>query len=89
MIKSFSEENNTSNIISQNKDVKDEELEPRQPPEHNYNFFGFLENEDLDTKKDRVLQTYKLIFRFSIEKLILFIKDDSFLAILLHYIRET
>ena len=89
MIKSFCEENNASNIISQVKDLKDEIVEPTQPPEHNYNFFGLLENEDLETKKDRVLLTYKLIFRFSNEKLIIFIKDDSFLALLLNYIRET
>ena len=86
MIKSFDEVQNSSNIKSE---LKDEEEERNQPPDHMYNFFGYLQDEDLDTKKERVLLTYKLIFRFSIEKLIIFIKDDTFLTLLLHYISET
>lgn len=54
-----------------------------------YNFFGLLGEMDVQTKKNSVLQTYKLIYRFSIEKLLISLKDDSYLVILMQYIRET
>ena len=52
-----------------------------------YDFFGLLGGMEIDDKKDSVLQTYKLIFRFSIEKLLNYLRDDSFLVILLQYIQ--
>jgi len=44
---------------------------------------------DLESKKESVLETYKLIFRFSIEKLLHYLSNDSFLVILLSYIQDS
>ena len=44
---------------------------------------------DLDTKKTLALDTYKLIFRFSIEKLTQDLEDDSFVTMFLQYLFET
>jgi hypothetical protein len=52
-------------------------------------YFGILKDMNLETKKQKALDTYKLIFRFSIEKLTKFLEDDSFILILMQYIKET
>lgn len=52
-------------------------------------FFGLLESKSKEESKMMVLETYKLIFRFSIGKLIEYLKDESFVMILLQYIRDT
>jgi hypothetical protein len=54
-----------------------------------YNFFNLLGDMDVQAKKNSVLQTYKLIYRFSIEKLLNYLRNDSFLVILVHYIKDT
>ena len=46
-------------------------------------FFGLLFGCTTDQKKVRVLDTYKLIFRFSIGKLMNYLKEDSFILILI------
>ena len=46
-------------------------------------FFGLLKGFDLDSKKGEVLNYYKLIFRFSISKLMSYLEKDSFLIITL------
>jgi len=53
------------------------------------NFFGYLGDMDIQGKKNSVLQTYKFLYRFSIEKLLNYLKDDSYLVILMHYIKDT
>jgi len=53
------------------------------------NFFGFLGQSSLEAKKESVLETYKLIFRFSIEKLLNYLSNDSFLVVLLSYIKDS
>lgn len=40
-------------------------------------------------RKAKVLETYKLIFRFSIGKLISFLENEQFLLILLQYLKDT
>ena len=52
-------------------------------------FHRLFPNMTVDEKKELVMKIYKLIFRFSIDKLSNFLKDDSFLIIVLHYIKET
>lgn len=52
-------------------------------------FFGIFKAMDLDSKKTLALETYKLIFRFSIEKLIVNLEDDSFITVFLQYLFET
>ena len=54
-----------------------------------YDFFGVLVGENIDAKKAQVLMIYKLIFRFSIEKLTNYLKNDMFLAILFQYLQDT
>ena len=44
-----------------------------------YNFFGILAGTDIEAQKLQVLDTYKLIFRFSIQKLIKYLGDFPFL----------
>ena len=44
---------------------------------------------DLEVKKSLALETYKLIFRFSIEKLTNFLEDESFILLFLQYIKES
>ena len=44
---------------------------------------------DIESKKAQVLMIYKLIFRFSIEKLTNYLKNDMFLIILLQYLKDT
>ena len=39
-------------------------------------FFGLLKDKEIDEKKDSVLETYKLLFRFSIEKLLNYLDDN-------------
>jgi hypothetical protein len=48
MIKSFTEDPNTIDSTL----LHDEE---KQIPDHNYDFFGYLENDTLEMKKDKVL----------------------------------
>lgn len=54
-----------------------------------YNFFGVVATEDLERKKTIVLDTYKLIFRFSIQKLIKYLDDFCFLQLVLQYLKST
>ena len=62
-------------------------------PHENYgvshDYFHTLRNVSLEDRKSRTLETYKLIFRFSIEKLTKFLAEDSFLLILLQYLKES
>jgi len=44
-----------------------------------YDFFGILSEIDPEEQKALVLDTYKLIFRFSIQKLIKYLGDFHFL----------
>ena len=67
--------------------IKKKDLEPFT--DYTVDFFGILKDHDLESKTDRVLQLYKLIFRFSIEKLIHYIKDHSYLLILVQYLKLT
>mgnify|MGYP000891429231 CR=1 FL=1 len=48
-----------------------------------------MAQEDIESKKAQVLMIYKLIFRFSIEKLTNYLKNDMFIVILLQYIKNT
>ena len=48
MIKSFTEDPNTVDQVTQPN-------EERQIPDHNYDFFAYLENDTLEEKKDKVL----------------------------------
>jgi hypothetical protein len=52
-------------------------------------FFGLLNEESLEEKKKKVLQIYLLIFRFSIEKLSDYLKNDMFIMVLYQYIQST
>ena len=52
-------------------------------------FFGVLANQSLEDKKSNVLQLYMLIFRFSVEKLKVFIKQDSYMIMLCQYIKNS
>jgi hypothetical protein len=54
-----------------------------------YDFFGILAEVDPDEQKALVLDTYKLIFRFSIQKLIKYLGDFHFLLLLLQYLKST
>lgn len=58
-------------------------------PEQTTDYFGILKDMDIEVKKSLALETYKLIFRFSIEKLTKFLDDDSFILLFLQYIKET
>jgi hypothetical protein len=53
------------------------------------NFFGNLAGSDLEEKKQSVLEMYKLIFRFSIEKLLNYLCKDTFIVMLLSYVKDT
>lgn len=44
-----------------------------------YDFFGILAGTNIETQKLQVLDTYKLIFRFSIQKLIKYLGNFPFL----------
>ena len=52
-------------------------------------FFGLLKGQDQETKKETVLDYYKLIFRFSIGKLMAYLQEDTFLILMLQYLKET
>jgi hypothetical protein len=54
-----------------------------------YDFFGIMVLKDIESKKAQVLMIYKLIFRFSIEKLTNYLKNNMFLIILLQYLKDT
>ena len=45
-------------------------------------FFGILEDFELEQKKSMILEIYKFVFRFSISKLISNIEDELFLTVL-------
>ena len=57
--------------------------------EQTTDFFGFYTGQESDEKNESVLEIYKLIFRFSIERLITYLSEDTFLVILLSYIRSS
>lgn len=52
---------------------------PQTGSEATYDFFGILSGIDPEEQKECVLDTYKLIFRFSIQKLIKYLEDFHFL----------
>ena len=52
-------------------------------------FFGVLKGLDLNEKKINVLDTYKLIFRFSICKLIDYLSRPELLVMTLQYLQDT
>ena len=54
-----------------------------------YDFFGILAEVDPEEQKALVLDTYKLIFRFSIQKLIKYLGDFHFLNLFLQYLKST
>ena len=88
MIKSFA--NDDKELVRELLDkIKgaDEDDEPEELEQNLSNddgdFFGYLEGMDIEEKKSSVLETYKLIFRFSIEKLINYIKDNTFIIIIM------
>ena len=52
-------------------------------------FFGLLKDLTYEQKKAEVLDNYKLIFRFSISKLSEYLCKETFLIIVMQYLRET
>lgn len=52
---------------------------PQTDSKATYDFFGILQEIDPEEQKAQVLDTYKLIFRFSIQKLIKYLGDFHFL----------
>ena len=52
-------------------------------------FHGLFRGQDLEDKTNEVMKIYKLIFRFSIDKLSNYLKDDSFLIIIMQYLKDT
>ena len=52
-------------------------------------FFGLLKGLTYEQKKAEVLDNYKLIFRFSISKLSEYLCKETFLIIVMQYLRET
>jgi hypothetical protein len=50
-------------------------------------FFGLLNSLEVNQKKTLVLDDYKLIFRFSIGKLMNYISENTFIIILLQYLK--
>ena len=55
-------------------------------PEQTTDYFGILKDMELLVKKSLALETYKLIFRFSIEKLSKFLEDEAFILLFMQYI---
>lgn len=55
-------------------------------PEQTTDYFGILKDMELLVKKSLALETYKLIFRFSIEKLTKFLEDEAFILLFMQYI---
>ena len=92
MIKTFSLDSKSSNNKA-NKGELNEFVNPftvlNQESIKNFNvakygtsdFHGLFKDMDLEDKKNEVMKIYKLIFRFSIEKLSTYLKDDSFFLI--------
>jgi ABC-type polysaccharide transport system permease subunit len=54
----------------------------------NKSFFGLFENKSAEFKKLKAIEVYRFFFRFSIEKLQLFIHDPFYLALFLEYLRQ-
>lgn len=52
-------------------------------------FFGHLKNRSLDNKKMKTLEIYRLIVRFSIEKVRVVSDTEVFQIIVLQYIKST
>lgn len=52
-------------------------------------FFGYLKNRSLDYKKMKTLEIYRLIVRFSIEKVRLVSDTEVFQIIILQYIKSS
>ena len=52
-------------------------------------FFGLLANSPMKVKKERTLDIYKFYYRFSMEKVELFINSPVFMLILVQYIKHT
>lgn len=52
-------------------------------------FFQTMKKLSVEDRKSKALDIYKLIFRFSIEKLTNFLVQESFLMILYQYTKET
>jgi len=52
-------------------------------------FFGLLRHFTYEQKKAEVLDNYKLIFRFSISKLSEYLCKETFLIIVMQYLKET
>ena len=52
-------------------------------------FFGVLKDLDINQKKIYVLDIYKLMFRFSVGKLIKYLAKPEFLCVILQYLQET
>ena len=52
-------------------------------------FLGLFAGKDLEQSKDEVMGIYKLIFRFSIDKLLNYLRDDGFLIMMLQYVKDT
>jgi hypothetical protein len=52
-------------------------------------FFGLYKDQRAEYKNESVMEIYKLIYRFSIERLITYLSEDSFLITLLSYLQET
>lgn len=52
-------------------------------------FFGVFKSLNLNQKKILVLDIYKLMFRFSVGKLIKYLSKPEFLVVILQYLQET
>ena len=52
-------------------------------------FLGHLKGKDIEVKKMKILEIYRYLFRFSIERVKQFIDEPIMMLILLEYIKKT
>jgi hypothetical protein len=62
---------------------------PQQESTVTMDFFGILSDKSPEERKEVVLDIYKLIFRFSIQKLIKYLDDFRILQLLVQYMKTT
>ena len=51
-------------------------------------FFGVLKGKTVEMKKLKIIEVYRYFYRFSMEKLQLFIDDAQFMMFFLYYVRK-
>jgi hypothetical protein len=52
-------------------------------------FLGYLKDYTAEIKKVKVLEIYRFLYRFSLEKVRQFVGDPSFYIICLHYLQDS